>query len=99
MQNELLTALGQSLVTGNLTDEALLARTAEHPVVQILPDANVVKAGGQSFIDRGRAAVFPLIDEISANLGRHKMIIDRKSTRLNSSHAHISYAVFCLKKK
>ena len=26
-------------------------------------------------------------------------IIDRKSTRLNSSHALISYAVFCLKKK
>src|SRR3712207_8649148 len=28
--------------------------------------------------------------------GRHR---DRKSTRLNSSHANISYAVFCLKKK
>src|SRR3712207_7575194 len=27
------------------------------------------------------------------------LIIDRKSTRLNSSHANISYAVFCLKKK
>src|SRR3712207_7010419 len=27
------------------------------------------------------------------------MIEDRKSTRLNSSHANISYAVFCLKKK
>src|SRR3712207_7113733 len=26
-------------------------------------------------------------------------IVDRKSTRLNSSHANISYAVFCLKKK
>src|SRR3712207_8302561 len=26
-------------------------------------------------------------------------ILDRKSTRLNSSHANISYAVFCLKKK
>src|SRR2546427_5220559 len=26
-------------------------------------------------------------------------IIDRKSTRLNSSHSQISYAVFCLKKK
>src|SRR3712207_8853914 len=26
-------------------------------------------------------------------------LIDRKSTRLNSSHANISYAVFCLKKK
>src|SRR2546430_4701794 len=28
-----------------------------------------------------------------------KMGIDRKSTRLNSSHSQISYAVFCLKKK
>src|SRR3712207_7951262 len=27
------------------------------------------------------------------------MTLDRKSTRLNSSHANISYAVFCLKKK
>src|SRR5690554_5202825 len=29
----------------------------------------------------------------------HGLIIDRKSTRLNSSHVRISYAVFCLKKK
>src|SRR3712207_8330721 len=28
-----------------------------------------------------------------------KVMEDRKSTRLNSSHANISYAVFCLKKK
>src|SRR3712207_8894634 len=28
-----------------------------------------------------------------------KYVVDRKSTRLNSSHANISYAVFCLKKK
>src|SRR5690554_7374776 len=28
-----------------------------------------------------------------------KFILDRKSTRLNSSHVRISYAVFCLKKK
>src|SRR5258707_6546359 len=28
-----------------------------------------------------------------------KVYLDRKSTRLNSSHANISYAVFCLKKK
>src|SRR2546429_5366942 len=27
------------------------------------------------------------------------MVVDRKSTRLNSSHGYISYAVFCLKKK
>src|SRR3712207_7910848 len=29
----------------------------------------------------------------------HYALKDRKSTRLNSSHANISYAVFCLKKK
>src|SRR3712207_7344266 len=28
-----------------------------------------------------------------------RIAVDRKSTRLNSSHANISYAVFCLKKK
>src|SRR5438445_13663925 len=28
-----------------------------------------------------------------------RVFLDRKSTRLNSSHANISYAVFCLKKK
>src|SRR3712207_7349616 len=31
--------------------------------------------------------------------GRDLPALDRKSTRLNSSHANISYAVFCLKKK
>src|SRR5439155_17399661 len=30
---------------------------------------------------------------------RHGPTVDRKSTRLNSSHVAISYAVFCLKKK
>src|SRR5690348_17760252 len=30
---------------------------------------------------------------------RHRFDLDRKSTRLNSSHPSISYAVFCLKKK
>src|SRR3712207_7143612 len=31
--------------------------------------------------------------------GHEAVVEDRKSTRLNSSHANISYAVFCLKKK
>src|SRR3712207_7425206 len=38
------------------------------------------------------AALARLADE-------HDLLLDRKSTRLNSSHANISYAVFCLKKK
>src|SRR3712207_8518794 len=33
------------------------------------------------------------------NVHNRRSGIDRKSTRLNSSHANISYAVFCLKKK
>src|SRR5690625_6346995 len=33
------------------------------------------------------------------NLGLPEKVLDRKSTRLNSSHVAISYAVFCLKKK
>src|SRR4051812_49989921 len=39
---------------------------------------------------RGRKALFPTIAFVPS---------DRKSTRLNSSHMSISYAVFCLKKK
>src|SRR5690606_42080984 len=35
----------------------------------------------------------------AGNLVTEKAIRDRKSTRLNSSHVKISYAVFCLKKK
>src|SRR5690554_7138427 len=34
-----------------------------------------------------------------ADTGRRVRAADRKSTRLNSSHVRISYAVFCLKKK
>lgn len=73
-QSGLLSDLGRQLVEGSLTDPLLLAQTAG-PVQQILPEANVVKIGGQSVIDRGRAAVFPLIDEIVANLPRHQMIL------------------------
>src|SRR5687768_18326821 len=46
-----------------------------------------------------------LIDDIDAGVlervfaGGGIAVIDRKSTRLNSSHGYIAYAVFCLKKK
>jgi molybdenum storage protein len=75
MEQELLTELGQALVEGSLTDEARLAQLDRQPTVQILPEANVIKIGGQSFIDRGRSAVFPLIEELVENLARHKMLI------------------------
>src|SRR3712207_8859059 len=40
-----------------------------------------------------------LLRELAAVEGRGPLLLDRKSTRLNSSHANISYAVFCLIKK
>ena len=75
MQNDLLTDLGKSLIFGCLDDERLMAQTGGPSPLQILPEANVVKIGGQSIIDRGRAGLFPLIEEVVENLGSHKMII------------------------
>jgi molybdenum storage protein len=75
MDNEVLDRMMMALMGASPTDDEKMASLDNQPVVQILPDANVVKVGGQSFIDRGRAAVFPLIDEIVENLPRHKMII------------------------
>src|SRR3712207_7699428 len=37
--------------------------------------------------------------QVAHELLGERLVADRKSTRLNSSHANISYAVFCLKKK
>src|SRR5256885_8211222 len=47
--------------------------------------------------DRRRREGLRAAVEVSRPLGR--LVEDRKSTRLNSSHLVISYAVFCLKKK
>ena len=73
--NGVLTELGKRLVSGSLSDASLQRATDATPNVAILPWANVVKIGGQSIMDRGRAAVGPVVDEIVANLPRHKMIL------------------------
>src|SRR5690606_21421006 len=67
-----------------------------------------IKAGDYK-IKEVRAAALPQIDvtsQLTRNIKAQKFILpaefmggDRKSTRLNSSHVKISYAVFCLKKK
>src|SRR3712207_8779139 len=58
--------------------------------------ANVGQGKGTLATPDGRHAGTPLAEGCSPE---HSMDKDRKSTRLNSSHANISYAVFCLKKK
>jgi molybdenum storage protein len=75
IQNDMLTELGQRLVSGSLSDAALQRATDATPDLAILPWVNVVKIGGQSIMDRGRSAVWPLVDEIVANLNRHRMIL------------------------
>src|ERR1700757_1271258 len=74
-ESSVLTSLGEQLLRGSLTDTTLLQATEATPNYSILPWVNVVKIGGQSIIDRGRSAVYPLVEEIVANLGKHKMII------------------------
>src|SRR5438309_5247486 len=73
--NAMLTDLGRRLVGGSLSDAAIQKATEATPDLAILPWVNVVKIGGQSIMDRGRSAVWPLVDEIVANLPRHKMIL------------------------
>src|SRR2546427_922737 len=57
--------------------------------------SQVVKMGATIAFGAGRAKGERLLLATKAALG----VEDRKSTRLNSSHSQISYAVFCLKKK
>src|SRR2546429_5615192 len=68
-----------------------------HALAQVL-DEGAVELGngiahGVGHVDRGCALGDHGLDDAAQE------IRDRKSTRLNSSHGYISYAVFCLKKK
>src|SRR3712207_8833319 len=72
---------------------------------------SLIKAAVEDATARGEGKVIGVAGYVTAvlynGLGRYDAALagaqraceDRKSTRLNSSHANISYAVFCLKKK
>src|SRR3712207_7736558 len=74
----------------------------DRQIVQLL-----VKDGRMSYTDLGKAtglstsAVHQRVRRLEQRgvIRGYAAVVDRKSTRLNSSHANISYAVFCLKKK
>src|SRR5260221_5108887 len=67
-------------------------RLAAHPGAPALPLHKGASGGELSRVMLAIEVVFAGADPVPANT-------DRKSTRLNSSHTVISYAVFCLKKK
>src|SRR2546430_12019939 len=57
-----------------------------------------LRAGPPIVLLSARGRPFGHRDAVRFAVGR-ELTLDRKSTRLNSSHSQISYAVFCLKKK
>src|SRR5690625_6885640 len=71
------------------------------PVGNLIPtQAGSVKRVIGHFIFGGQIVIVGIWQLSAAYLGSHfGALLDRKSTRLNSSHVAISYAVFCLKKK
>src|SRR5690349_15931198 len=65
---------------------------------------DLAKAFARDIVLLEQTAINPVVvhgggPQIATMLKRLGIVSDRKSTRLNSSHVEISYAVFCLKKK
>ena len=58
----------------SLVSKAVMGSTKRKKVFPILPNANVIMIGGKSIMDRGKSAVFPLVEEIRENRKKHKMI-------------------------
>jgi molybdenum storage protein len=67
--------LDTRLLEDSLTDEGLLKATESAADYRILPDATVVKVGGQTIMDRGRVAVYPVVDELVAAKAEHQLLI------------------------
>src|SRR2546428_8308572 len=72
------------------------------PRSTLFPYTTLFRSVAMSDVPRLRSAMRRIASSSSATVARPSRWIesaDRKSTRLNSSHDQISYAVFCLKKK
>src|SRR5258707_4758540 len=65
--------------------------------VAVAEQGNVSRAARKLFI--AQPPLSAQLKQLEEEVGAALFTRDRKSTRLNSSHANISYAVFCLKKK
>jgi molybdenum storage protein len=64
-------------IAGPLAGATLTTAKTEldYSPVALMPDVKIVKIGGQSLLDRGRAAVFPVLDELVAAKEKHKLLL------------------------
>jgi molybdenum storage protein len=62
--------MGESLVS-----KELLKRTEASEYFRMHPDINVIKIGGQSIMDRGGQALFPILDELVSVKEQHKILL------------------------
>lgn len=69
------THIASKLMRESLVDRRVIARTQTDHEFEIMPNVVLVGIGGQSIFDRGREALLPLVDELSALRGKHKMMI------------------------
>src|SRR3712207_8267840 len=77
-----------------------LNHTGAHKINNVLGQALLAKKMGKTrLIAETGAGQHGVATATAAALMGMECVVDRKSTRLNSSHANISYAVFCLKTK
>src|SRR5512137_2607952 len=63
------------LMAESLMDKTLLASTETSQVFRPMPNLNGIKLGGQSIIDRGRAALLPILDEIVAARAENELLV------------------------
>jgi molybdenum storage protein len=71
----------------SLTSKDLLTATDRKPI-RIIPGVKIIKIGGQSITDRGRAALYPILDEIVANRKRGKKIMLFSGGGTRARHAY-----------
>lgn len=69
------THIASKLMRESLVDRKVIARTHTDHEFEIMPNVVLVGIGGQSIFDRGKAALLPLVEELSALRGKHKMMI------------------------
>jgi molybdenum storage protein len=63
------------LLSRSLSDPELMQASATAPDYRILPEVSVLKIGGQSLMDRGRAAIYPIVEELVAVKRSYPLLI------------------------